>query len=257
LRIPRSTKTSALLLVALALLGCLSEPEDPTPLAELDSIVVRRAPGRYQLMTPLPNRTGTILYTVYVPTALNTSGARVPLVVAAHFGGEVTPWLGGTFADLLVVPAFTGLNAVVLAPDAGSAGGWSAADEANVMWLAREVARIYPIDPAKILMTGYSAGGAQTWLIANRNQDFFKAAIPVSARPRQDEQPWRIPVNVIHSQQDELIPFATVEAYVTSQRSAGAPMRLSAVTGITHYQTTSFVPHLRGSLEWLREVWPP
>jgi predicted peptidase len=238
-----------------SLTGCLSEPEERPPVAELDSVVVRRAAGRHQLVTPLPNL-GNIRYTLFVPS-VGTGSARVPLVVAAHFGGEVTPWLGGVFADLLVVPALTQLGAVVLAPDAGSASGWSAADEANVMWLAREVARVYPIDPAKIVMTGYSAGGAQTWQLSNRHQDFFKAAIPVSARPRENDQPWRIPVFVIHSQQDELIPFETVQTYVTAQQSAGAPMRLRTVADLTHYQTTSFVPHLRESVAWLNEVWRP
>jgi dipeptidyl aminopeptidase/acylaminoacyl peptidase len=251
------TTASALLLACLVgLAGCVSEPEIETPLAELDSVIVRRAPGRYQLVTPLPNF-GNIVYTLYVPNGLGTGSASVPLVVAAHFGGQVTPWLGGAFADLLVVPALTQLGAVVVAPDAGTASGWSAGDEANVMWLAREIARVYPIDPARIVMTGYSAGGAQTWLMSNRNQDFFKAAVPMSARPRQNEQPWRIPVFVIHSQQDELIPFETVQAYVTAQQSAGAPMRLSTVSGLTHYQTSSFVPHLRESVAWLSEVWPP
>jgi poly(3-hydroxybutyrate) depolymerase len=235
--------------------GCLSEPEAGPALAEFDSLVVRRAPGRYQLMTPSPAG-GNILYTLYVPTRLNESRAQVPLVVAAHFGGQVTPWLGGAFADLLVMPGLSGLGAVTVAPDAGSASGWSGADEANVMWLARELARVYPIDPGRALMTGYSAGGAQTWLIANRNQDFFTAAIPVSARPRQNELPWRIPVLVIHSQQDELIPFATVQAYVAAQQSAGADMRLHAVTGVTHYQTSSFVsPLLEAALPWLQAVW--
>jgi predicted peptidase len=247
---------SALLLVCLGLTACVSEPEVESPLAELDSVVVRRTPGRYQLMTPLPNFS-TIAYTLYVPDGLGAGGAGVPLVVAAHFGGQVTPWLGGTFADLLVVPALSQLGAVVVAPDASTASGWSAGDEANVMWLAREIARVYPIDPAKIVMTGYSAGGAQTWLMSNRNQDFFKAAVPVSARPRQNEQPWRIPVFVIHSQQDELIPFETVQAYVTAQQAAGAAMRLSTVSGLTHYQTNAFVPYLRDAVMWLREVWPP
>ena len=77
MRIARWVKLSSLLLVSVAIAGCLSEPEDPAPLAEFDSTVVRRAPGRYQLMTPLPNSAGRILYTLFVPTSVNTSGTRV------------------------------------------------------------------------------------------------------------------------------------------------------------------------------------
>src|SRR5687767_6863922 len=134
----------ALVLLAASLLpACTTEPELPH-LADFDSVVVRRAPGRYQLMTPLPSR-ANILYTLYVPDGVTaTSSTPVPLVVAAHFGGQVTPWLGGAYADLLVAPGLTGLGAIIVAPDAGNTSGWSDADEAGVIWLAKEIARVYP-----------------------------------------------------------------------------------------------------------------
>ena len=157
---------------------------------------------------------------------IDAPGAKVPLVIAAHFGGTVTPWLGGDYAELLVVPALASLGAVIVAPDAGTAQGWSDVDESRVMWLAKEIQRVYPIDPGKVVMTGYSAGGAQTWQVANRNQDFFTAVIPMSARPRSTGSAWRIPAYVIHSRDDELIPVASVESYVAEQQAAGARMQL-------------------------------
>jgi poly(3-hydroxybutyrate) depolymerase len=232
----------------LTLAGCAPELTGP----QIDAEVTRRSPGTHHLMNFLPSG-GAIRYTLYVPTI--AEGARVPLVVAAHFGGEVTPWLGGDFADLLVVPGFSSLPAVIVAPDAGSAGGWSIEDEAGVKWLARELRSVYPVDPAKVVMTGYSAGGAQTWLLANRNQDFFTAAIPMSARPRATDSPWRIPVYVIHSRDDELIPLATVETYVAGQRAAGAPLDLHVVSGMSHYQTAAFIPALREASSWLAARW--
>jgi poly(3-hydroxybutyrate) depolymerase len=238
--------------LALLLVGCMTEPAA----TQVDSVVTARSAGRHYQMTLLPSG-DTIRYVLYVPTGLEggAGAAPVPLVVAAHFGGQVTPWLGGDFADLLIVPAFSGLRSVIVAPDAGRRSGWSAADEAGVMWLAARLREVYPIDPAKVVMTGFSAGGAQTWLVANRNQDFFTAAIPVSARPRQNEEPWRIPVRVVHSRDDELIAFSTVEAYVSAQQALGAPMQLQVVNGVSHYQTSAFVPHLREAVAWLSEVW--
>lgn len=213
-----------------------------------------RPAGRYRLRTLLPSRNAAIRYTLYVPPV--ASGAKVPLVVAAHFGGTVTPWLGGDFADLLVVPGFASVPAVIVAPDAGSTSGWSDADEQDVMWLARRLRDVYPIDPARVVVTGYSAGGGQTWHLANRNQDFFTAAIPVSARPRETiPAPWRIPVYVIHSRNDELIPIATVESYVAAQKAAGARMELHVQTGLGHYQTPSFIPALQQAATWLGTVW--
>jgi len=245
------------LLCTLILLGCTTEPV----MTQVDSVVTKRAPGRHYQMTLLPSG-DTIRYTLYVPAGVDGGGGAggatptFPLVVAAHFGGQVTPWLGGAFADLLVVPAFSALPAVILAPDAGSTSGWSAADEARVMWLARAVQAAYPIDPARVVMTGFSAGGAQTWSIANRNQDFFTAALPVAARPRQTEEAWTIPVRAVHSRDDELIASGLVEAYVAAQQALGAPMSLDLISGVSHYQTAAFVPALRAAVAWLGEVWP-
>jgi acetyl esterase/lipase len=239
---------SRLLVAVLVLAGCKPDVTGP----QVDSEVTRRPAGTYHLMNLLPSG-DVIRYTLYVPTI--AAGARVPLVVAAHFGGEVTPWLGGDFADLLIVPGFSSLPAVIVAPDAGSVSGWSIEDEVDVMWLARQLRDVYPIDPAKVVMTGYSAGGGQTWLLANRNQEFFTAAIPVSARPRTTESSWRIPVYVIHSRDDELIPLATVESYVAAQKAAGAPLELHVVSGMSHYQTAAFVPALREASSWLAARW--
>jgi acetyl esterase/lipase len=239
---------SRLLVVVLALAGCAPELVGP----DIDAELTRRPAGKHRLINLLPSG-GAIRYTIHVPTIAD--GAKVPLVVAAHFGGEVTPWLGGDFADLLVVPGLADLRAVIVSPDAGLPSGWSTEDEVGVMWLARRIRDVYPIDPMKVVMTGYSAGGGQTWLLANRNQDFFTAAIPVSARPRATEYPWRIPGYVIHSRDDELIPVATVENYVAAQRAAGARLELRVVSGMTHYQTAAFVPALRDASAWLATVW--
>ena len=78
----------------------------------------------------------------------------------------------------------------------------------------------------------------------------------MSARPRGGvEQPWRIPVYVIHSRDDELIPLATVESYVAAQRAAGAPVELHVLSGLSLYQTAAFIPALKEAVSWLGVVW--
>jgi poly(3-hydroxybutyrate) depolymerase len=242
-------RASAVSLVVLGLAACAGRDEPVFPTVETEFTV--RPPGRYELMNSLPSGR-VIRYTLYVPSG--TTGS-VPLIVAMHFGGQVFGWYGGAFADILVIPGLASVPAVIVAADAGSINGWSGSDEGDVMWLAEEIAKVYPIDRKRVAITGYSAGGAQTWQLANRHQDFFTAAIPMSARPRTTEQKWRIPVYVIHSRNDELTPIETVEAYVAAEQSAGAPMALHAVTGISHYQTPSFVPSLQQAAAWLAGVW--
>jgi predicted peptidase len=222
-----------------------------TPLA---GQLPRRPTGRHYQVAVTPAG-DTIRYTLYVPEKVVFTGARVPLVVAMHFGGQVTRWMGGQFADLLVVPGLGALEAVIVSPDAGNGRGWSEADEARVMWLARQVKDAYPIDPAKVLLTGFSAGGAQAWSVGNRNQDFFTALLPVSARPPRMQNPWRIPVLAIHSRDDGLIDVAPVEEYVSQQKAAGAPVELRVVEGLAHHQTARFAGPLSEAVGWLNGIW--
>lgn len=109
------------LLATLLLSACMTEPASP----QVDAEVTRLPAGRHA-RTQLGPAGDTIRYTVYVPGGVAPAAGH-PLVVAAHFGGEVTPWLGGAFADLLVVPALADVPAVIVAPDARSWSGWSAA----------------------------------------------------------------------------------------------------------------------------------
>jgi predicted peptidase len=242
---PRTIALAATLVLA----ACGSEPTGP----ELDQDVTPQAAGVHYLMVRLPSG-DTLRYAIWVPEGTSASNP-VPLVLAAHFGGDVTPWLGGAFAGVLVVPGFADLPAVIVAPDAGSPAGWSEGDEEGVLWLTERILEVYPVDRERVVVTGYSAGGGQTWRWANRNQGLFTAAIPVSARPGTTEHPWTIPVHVVHSSDDELIPLADVQAYVQVNQEAGAPMELSVVTGITHYETNRFAPALREAVAWLVERW--
>src|SRR5262249_58742161 len=90
------------------LLGCLllvscsgstkngSGPGAPPEPAELP----RRAPGVHEGTASLPGG-GTLRYTLSVPEGYD-SKRPVPLVVALHYGGDVTPFYGRGMIDGLV-----------------------------------------------------------------------------------------------------------------------------------------------------------
>ena len=59
---------------------------------------------------------------VWVPKT--TEERPLALVVAIHWGGEVTPFFGMGILRTLVVPAFEDLDAVIVAPDCPGKG-WS------------------------------------------------------------------------------------------------------------------------------------
>ncbi|HVN76533.1 MAG TPA: prolyl oligopeptidase family serine peptidase [Thermoanaerobaculaceae bacterium] len=213
----------------------------PAPPSTFSEVVVQ--PGDRRLTVALP--------------AGFTTAAPSPLVVVLHYAGTVTPFSGKNVLALLVEPALRDLGAVMVAPDCPAADWTAAAAEDAVLGAVEYAKRTFKIDPARTLITGYSMGGTGAWFLAARHQDLFRAALIVSGRPlaRADEIEWRIPLEVIHSRDDERIPLKPTADAVAAMRARGADVRLEVVDGLTHYQVAGFVRYLRAAVPWVRSAW--
>ncbi len=95
------------------------------------------------------------------------------------------------------------------------------------------------------------------WYMAARHQNRFAAAIPIAARPESDsgEIEWRIPLYIIHSRQDEVVPLEPVETVVGQLKARGVSVELVVVEGITHFETSRFIGPLRAAIPWIQNVW--
>ena len=227
------------------------ERPGPAPALEPSRLPTLK-PGVNEQTATLPGG-GTLRYTNSVPRGYDGK-ARVPLVVALHYGGDVTPFYGRGMIDGLVGPALKGLGAVIVAPDS-LGGDWTTEEnERAVVWLTRSVLKSYAIDPKRVLLTGYSMGGQGTWYLGSRHQDLFTAAIPAAGGP-QGGTDWKVPVYVIHGKADEVLPLAATERHVEQLKAAGAKVELHVVPALTHYQTGRYAAPLREALPWLRKVW--
>jgi len=197
----------------------------------------------------------TVRYTLSIPQGY-LPGEPVPLVMALHYGGKVTPFYGRNILELLIEPALRELGAIIVAPDVLDPGWTDARDEAAVLALLDHVIATHAVDEKRILCTGYSMGGSGTWYLGNRHQDRFTAALPIAARPPEDGGvPWTIPVYVIHSREDEVAPLGPTEAHVAELRNQGADVRLVVVDGLRHFDTPRFVGPLKEAVPWLVETW--
>jgi predicted peptidase len=206
----------------------------------------------------------TLRYSVYVPPDLRDDGPKVPLILGLHFGGMAAPFIGGAYLHQLVKPALQSTGAVIVAPDALTeaeasfrAESWtSARNEAAVLWLRERLLEVYPIDPARVVITGYSRGGAGVWMMADKHRDKFSAALAVSSRPAYEVvEEIGIPAYVIHSFRDEVIGAVLVQGAVQQLQEKGATVRLQMLDGPTHYQTGSFIAALQATVPWLADVW--
>jgi len=212
-------------------------------------------PGLHYLALPRADEPA-IRYTISIPR--NYSHATpVPLILALHFGvgGGDASGAGGDMVKILIGPALAELGAIIVAPDSVQ-GNWSSPEnEKAVNALLDMVLAHYPIDKNKLVVTGYSMGGAGSWHFAEKFPERFSAAIPVAGRPPASASGWRLPVLAIHSRDDQVVPFDPTEARIAELQKAGVNAKLIALTGITHFETHRFVGGLRQAVPWLREIW--
>jgi predicted peptidase len=247
---PRSGVTIVFCAV-LALTGL----QQDTVFGQAASQVPVLSPGGHSL-TLLRSTEPPIHYAISIPPNYSPT-ARVPLILALHFGvgGGSADGAGRDVLEILVRPALAELGAIIVAPDS-LRGDWSTAEnERAVNALLDGVLASYNVDAKKIVVTGFSMGGAGTWHFAEKYPERFSAAIPVAGRPPASAAGWRLPVLAIHSRDDQVAPIGPTETRIAELQKSGAHAELIALTGITHFETYRFVAGLRRAVPWLREIW--
>jgi predicted peptidase len=190
-------------------------------------------------------------YAMSIPAGY-TRTTPVPLILALHFGGDPNG-AGRAMLDILIAPALGELGAIIVAPDSAG-GGWNTAqNEMAVNALLAAVEKSYNVDLTRVIVTGFSMGGAGTWYWAGKYPDRFSAAIPVSGRPTSGA--WRVPVFAVHSRDDQTVPIGPAERRITELQQQGVNARMVVLRGIQHYETYKFVNGLRQAVPWIQEVW--
>jgi predicted peptidase len=199
---------------------------------------------------------GRILYGISVPADYNARQPR-PLVLALHPGGERTPYYGLSFMRGIVSPALKDLNAIIVAPDCPTRAWSDPMAEQAVMALLQKVLEDYAIDRRRILVTGFSLGGRGTWFMSSRHADLFTAAIPIAGSSGEEplDRLGRIPTYVIHSRDDQVVPFEPDERTTRELEKLGRAVRFEALEGLSHYDMGGYVDALTRAGRWVAERW--
>ena len=194
----------------------------------------------------------SVNYGIWVPRAYH--GEPVPLILALHYGGDPNG-AGRDMMRILIQPALGELGAIIVAPDSLD-GEWSTpANERAVNALVTHIEQKYAIDQKKVIVTGFSMGGAGVWYWADKYPDRFSAAIPLAGRPTPSPDGWRVPVFAVHSRADQTVPIGPTEQRIAELKKRGINAQLVAVNGIQHYETYKFVDALRQAVPWVKEIW--
>jgi predicted peptidase len=211
--------------------------------------------SRFQRLTfQAPDGT-KLLYGRAIPENYDQRRPR-PLVVALHPGGERTPFYGDQFMRQIVLPGLAGLDPIVVAPDCPTRA-WSdpAADQA-VTALIDSVMAEYAIDRRRVLVTGFSLGGTGTWFMSSRHPDRYTAAIVLAGRTEEPlERLAKVPTYIIHSRDDETVPFAPAEQRAAELQALGRVVKFEALEGVGHYAMRGYVSALQRAGRWVAERW--
>jgi predicted peptidase len=144
----------------------------------------------------------------------------------------------------------------MIAPDVPGRAWTEPRAEQAVMALVAAMIDEFAVDSQRILVVGFSLGGAGTWHLSSRHADRFTAAIVMAGR---SEEPLaglaRIPTYVIHSRNDEVVPFGQAEERVRSLEKMGRSVRFDALSGVSHYEMGSYVDALARGGRWVSEYW--
>jgi len=178
-----------------------------------------------------------------------------PLVIALHPGGR-SPYYGSDFMQGIVEPALRGWGAVIVAPDVPDRSWATPGSERAVLALVEHVMAERPIDPSRVLVTGFSMGGRGAWYMAARHGEVFTGAIVMAgSADARDVADVRIPVFLIHSPDDEVVPFGPAEEAYTALAARGHPVEMRVLPGASHYMMGAYVPVLRVAGRWMLERW--
>ena len=139
--------------------------------------------------------------TIAVPDPAPTADA--PLVLALHWAGSNSPHLAEDYMRVLAEPGLRDLNAIIIAPEATSTYWTGTPVATRLSSLVRAALAAWPVDPARVVITGYSMGGVGTWYLVSTHPDLFSAAIPVAGEPTPVLRA-AVPLLAIHSNQDDV-----------------------------------------------------
>ena len=199
---------------------------------------------------------GEMPYAVSVPAGYDPATPHA-LILALHPGGKQGSYYGSLHMRQMFEPALRALNAVVVAPDVPTRRWTSDVSDRGVMALLNRILATYNIDRARILVTGFSLGGRGTWFFATRHPDFFTGAIPIAGRPGDEplDALGDMPVHIIHSRADDVVPFGPAEEAARQLRETGGPVAFTALDRVGHYAMGGYVRSLRDAGDWMLDQW--
>lgn len=193
---------------------------------------------------------GTFAFILDVPASID---APVPLVLALPYAGDPVP-TARQYHALLARPALADLGAIVVVPVVYDGVWTTPGPVADLADFVEAAASAWPIDPERVVVTGYSNGGNGVWSQAAAHPDLYSAAIPMASFA-PTAPPTGVPLYIIHGENDELFSVGRARAAASAARQAGATVEI-VTPPYAHFEAGRYVGELAAAVAWVeREVW--
>jgi predicted peptidase len=207
-----------------------------------------------------------------------------PLLICLHPGwsGQVpSPHYGEQFLSSMFIPAFVETGAIIASPDCPS-GAWNnSSSRLAILGLIDHLVDCCGVDQSRVSLAGYSAGGWGAWYLLQLSPGGFSSSIMLATLPvidpvdrfeenfpktnellagRLDEWIGRVPdvpIYIIHSQDDELMPYANARLSYGALVAAERQVELHSINGVSHFDADGYIGALRESRAWLMNTWRP
>jgi predicted peptidase len=202
-------------------------------------------------------------YQVYVPRSFSTT-ARWPIVLSLHGGGEygsdgIRQTAGALANAIRRFPERLPAIAIFPQARADKTPGWHQAGGRAALAALDKTLAEFSGDPARVYLTGYSAGGNGTLFLASRHPDRFAALLVVCPFVREfrgttsgvlypslampgDADPYasvarriaHIPAWLFHGDADATVPVDESRKMLVALKAAGADARYTELPGVNH-----------------------
>lgn len=186
-----------------------------------------------------------LTYYMYAPRKPWPEKLRFPLVLVLH-GAPGKSYAGKYIISASMQRAFPAFVVVPVLPpghywghpDGAAADGTQSTRlrMPDVIKMLEEVIAQNPVDKKRIYVLGCSDGGTGTFAAARYYPDFFAAAIPMAGTWRASDaaQLARVPMWVMHTENDSIFPVSHTRNLVRAIHAAGGNIRYTEIPQMDH-----------------------
>ena len=220
------------------------------------SIIVNLSFGQVQKKTLKTSDKSKQKYSCYLPEGYKKKDS-IPLIIALHWGWKqekLPDYYSSPFLRDFILPIFKSQDAIIVAPDCSGNSWIEKKSVLNIIELRDYCINKYNIDSNKVLVTGFSAGAIATWYLAAYYSDFFNCAMPIAGYPKKEwiENINEIPLIIVNSIDDKVIPFERVINTVDYLEKNGKNYYFKKLKGIGHYDNSLYIIQTKYCLPYIR-----